>query len=144
MSDPLLEGNAKLFIDTNVVVYAMDNADPAKRDRCRAILRSAATGGRGVISTQVMQELFVVAVRKLGLDPLDAKDIVVALEGFEVVVVTPALIREAIDCSLLARLSFWDALIAICAESAACAYLVTEDLNHGQLIRGVKVESPFA
>ncbi len=144
MSDPLLEGSAKIFIDTNVVVYALDNADPAKRDRCRAILRSAAVSGRGVVSTQILQELFVVATRKLGMDPLDAKDIVAAQENFEVVVMTPALIREAVDCSVLARLSFWDALVAVAAESAACAYLVTEDMNGGQLIRGVRVTSPFA
>jgi predicted nucleic acid-binding protein len=144
MSDPLIEGIGKLFFDTNVIVYALDNADPAKRDRCRAVLRAAAVSGRGVVSTQVLQELFVVATHKLGMDPLDAKDIVTAQENFEVVVTTPRLIREAIDCSVLSRLSFWDALIAVAAESAACALLVTEDLNDGQLIRGVKVASPFA
>jgi predicted nucleic acid-binding protein len=144
MSDPLLDGTIKLFIDTNVIIYALDNADPAKRDRCRAILRAAAVSGTGVISTQILQEIFVVATRKLGMDSLDAKDIVAAQENFEVVVVTPALIREAIDCSVLSRLSFWDALVAVAAESAVCTYLVTEDMNDGQIIRGVRVRSPFA
>jgi predicted nucleic acid-binding protein len=143
MSDELLKGSGKLFFDTNVIVYALDKADRRKRDRCRALLRAAAVSGRGVISTQVLHELFVVTTRTLGIDPLDAKAVVAAQENFEVVVMTPALIREAIDCSVLARLSFWDALVAVAAESAACAFLVTEDLNDGQLIRGVKVRSPF-
>jgi len=144
MSDELLGGSGKLFFDTNVIVYALDKADRPKQDRCRALLRAAAVSGRGVISTQILQELFVVATRKLGIDPLDAKAVVAAQENFEVVVMTPSLIREAIDCSVLARLSFWDALVAVAAESAACALLVTEDMNDGQLIRGVKVRSPFA
>jgi predicted nucleic acid-binding protein len=144
MSDPLLEGGGKLFVDTNVLVYALDNANPTKRDRCREILRAAAMDGRGVVSTQILQELFVVASKRLGLDPLDAKEIVAAQENFEVVVVTPALIREAIDCSVIARLSFWDALVVVCAQSSACARIVTEDLNHGQLVRGVRITSPFA
>jgi predicted nucleic acid-binding protein len=144
MSDALLEESGKLFIDTNVIVYALDNADTVKRDRCRAILRAAALSGRGVVSTQVLQELFVVATRKLGIDSLDAKAIVAAQENFEVVVITPTLIREAIDCSVISRISFWDALIAVAAESAVCAFLVTEDMNDGQSIRGVKISNPFA
>jgi predicted nucleic acid-binding protein len=78
------------------------------------------------------------------MDPLDAKEIVAAQENFEVVLVTPALVRDAIDCSILSRLSFWDALLAVTAESAACVCLVTEDLNHGKLIGGIRVTSPFA
>jgi predicted nucleic acid-binding protein len=53
------------------------------------------------------------------------------------------LIKEAIDCSLINRLSFWDALIVVTAESAHCEILWTEDLNHGQVIRGVLIENPL-
>ena len=51
---------------------------------------------------------------------------------------------SAIDCSILGRISFWDALIVVSAEKAACAELWTEDLNDGQLIRGVRIRNPFA
>ena len=61
---------------------------------------------------------------------------------FEVVTVTPPLIREAIDCCVLNRLSFWDALIVVAAESSQAATLYTEDLNDGQTIRGVTVRHP--
>jgi predicted nucleic acid-binding protein len=59
------------------------------------------------------------------------------------VVVTPILIKEAIDCSIINRLSFWDALIVVSAESANCETLWTEDMNEGQIIRGVCIENPL-
>jgi len=50
MSDPLIEGSAKLFLDTNIFMYATDQADPKKQERCRAILRAAAFGeGRSLV-----------------------------------------------------------------------------------------------
>ena len=143
MSEAAIPTTSKLFFDTNVLVYSLDAADRKKRERCREILREAANAHRGVLSTQVLQELYVVATRKLGMDPRDAKEIVASFENFETVVVTPALIREAIDCSVLARISFWDALIVVAAESASCAAVVTEDLATGQLVRGVRIASPF-
>ena len=76
-------------------------------------------------------------------DPLAVKDIMNSFARFEVVSVTPEIINSAIDCSILNRLSFWDALIVAAAESAHCEYLWTEDLNAGQVIRGVKVENPL-
>ena len=97
----------------------------------------------GVISTQVMQEFYVAATSKLGADPLLTKDILRSLERFETVVVSPTLIKDAIDCSIINRLSFWDALIVVSAESAQCEILWTEDLNHGQIIRGVRIENPL-
>ena len=90
-----------------------------------------------------MQEFYVAATAKLGADPLLIKDILRSLERFETVVVSPMLIKEAIDCAIINRLSFWDALIVVSAESAHCETLWTEDLNHGQVIRGVCIENPL-
>lgn len=143
MSDAAIPASGKLFLDTNVIVYALDGADTRKQARCREIMASAAREHRGVVSTQVLQELYVVATKKLGMDPRDAKEIVASLSNFETIIVTPALIAEAIDCSVLARISFWDSLVVAAAESASCAAVVTEDLSPGQLVRGVRVLSPF-
>lgn len=134
---------SKVFFDTNVLVYSLDNHDAEKRDRCRELLREAAEAERGVISTQVMQEFFVVTTRKLGLDPVVVKGILSSFENFEVVSVEPYLIYAAIDCSVLSQLSFWDALILVAAESASCDTVMTEDLTQGQVVRGVRIESPF-
>jgi predicted nucleic acid-binding protein len=135
---------SKVFLDTNILVYAIDRHYRTKRERCRALIRSLAEARCGVLSTQVMQEFFVVATRKLGVDPIKAKGILSSLGNFEIVEVTPRLIFDAIDCAVLDQLSFWDALIVVCAKAASCQILATEDLGHERVIRGVRVESPFA
>jgi predicted nucleic acid-binding protein len=134
---------SKIFIDTNILVYCMDSFDLAKRDRCRMLLKTLTNDLRGVISTQVMQEFYVAATKKLGADALLVKDILHSFERFETVIITPSLIKEAIDCSIINRLSFWDALIFVAAESAHCEKLWSEDLNDGQIIRGVGVDNPL-
>jgi len=134
---------SKVFLDTNIFVHSLDQSDAGKRKKCRNLIRSLTDENSGVISTQVLQELYVAATAKLGADPLLVKDIIRSLERLETVVVSPILIKEAIDCSLINRLSFWDALIVVTAESAHCEILWTEDLNHGQVIRGVRIENPL-
>jgi len=74
---------------------------------------------------------------------LVVKDILNSLERFETVIIVPDIIKDAIDCGIINRLSFWDALIIIAAESANCERLWSEDLNAGQVIRGVLVENPL-
>jgi len=134
---------SKVFLDTNILIYSMDRSQPAKQKKCRNLLRSLAEGPKGVISTQVMQEFYTAATTKLGADPLITKDVLRSLERFEIVIITPGLIKDAVDCSIINRLSFWDALIVTAAEAAKCEILWTEDLNNGQIIRGVRIENPL-
>jgi predicted nucleic acid-binding protein len=134
---------SKVFLDTNILVYSLDPSNAGKRRKCRNLIKSLYGENSGVISTQVMQEFYVAATAKLGVDPLLIKDILRSLERFETIVVSPALIKEAIDCAIINRVSFWDALIVVSAESAHCEILWTEDLNHGQIIRGVRIENPL-
>ena len=134
---------SQIFIDTNILIYAMDGGNPEKQERSRVRLKSLKDDSRGVISTQVMQEFYVAATKKLGADALIAKDILHRFERLEIVLVTPEIIKDAIDCSIINRIFFWDSLIVVTAESARCAKLWTEDLNHGQVIRGVRIENPL-
>jgi predicted nucleic acid-binding protein len=135
---------SKGFVDTNILVYAMDRDNRERRKRSRTLLVELRRSGMGVISTQVLQEFYVVATKKLSLNPLKVKPLLQWFEKhFEVVVVNGALIREAIDCSVVNRLSFWDALIVVSAERAMVGTLHTEDLNHGQVIRGVRISNPL-
>lgn len=133
----------KVFLDTNILVYSLDQSDAGKREKCRGLIKSLIGENSAVISTQVMQEFYAAATAKMGADPLLIKDILRSLERFETVVISPMLIKEAIDCAIINRLSFWDALIVVSAESARCDTIWTEDLNHGQVIRGVRIENPF-
>ena len=133
----------RVFVDSNVLVYAQDAAAPKKQRKSREIIAQLAKSGDGVISTQVMQEFFVAATGKLGVAPLAAKGVLKTFSLFEIVQVTPSLIDDAIDCSILNQLSFWDSLILAAAASAGCSTVYSEDLNSGQHILGVKVQNPF-
>ncbi len=134
---------SKVFIDTNILIYSIDGSYPKKREKCRALLKSLSGDPLGVISTQVMQEFFVVATKKLGLDPLVVKDLLSGFARFEIVLITQDMVFEAIDISIIKRLSFWDALIVAAAVSANCSVVWTEDLNPGETIRGVRIVNPI-
>jgi len=134
---------SKIFIDTNILIYSMDRFNPEKQKLSRCKLKALDKDVKGVISTQVMQEFYVAATRKLHADPLIVKDIINSFGKFETVLIQPEIIKEAIDCGIINRLSFWDALIVTAAESAHCEKLWTEDLNSGQVIRGVCIENPL-
>ena len=133
----------KVFIDTNILVYQMDKRDHAKRSVCRDLVRKAAANGDAVISTQVLQEFYVATTTKLHIDPILIKSIMHTLENMEVVAVGNELIDDAIDASIQYKLSFWDSLIVVAAESAKCETLYTEDLNDGQIIRNVRIANPM-
>ena len=135
---------SKIFLDTNVLLYTLDQNDKERRAQARMILRRVIEDDNPVISTQILQELYVGGTSKLGVDPLLAKSIVHSFENMEVVQVDPHLIGEAIDVSILNQISFWDALVVAAAESAKCSTLYSEDLNPGQIIRGVRIENPFS
>jgi len=134
---------SKIFIDTNILIYSMDFHFPEKQRQCRDLLKVIANDFNGVISTQVMQEFYVAATKKLDAEPLIIKDILRSFEKFEIVLITPEIIMDAIDCGIINRISFWDALIVVSAGSAQCATLWSEDLNDGQFIRGVRIENPL-
>jgi predicted nucleic acid-binding protein len=134
----------KVFLDSNILAYAQDKASPKKQRRSRELIAELAASGNGVISTQVMQEFYVAATRKLGVDALVAKNVLKTFSVFEAVQVTPELIQDAVDCSILNVLSFWDALVIAAAATAQCTTVYSEDLNSGQMILGVAVRNPFS
>jgi predicted nucleic acid-binding protein len=132
-----------IFIDTTILIYGLDKHDPEKQKKARELLKRAAMEHSGVISTQVLQEFYVAVTRKLGVDPLPAKEMVHSFRNYETVLITVEIIKDAIDCSILQRISFWDSLILIAGEKALCEMIWTEDLNNGQIIKGIKVINPF-
>ena len=133
----------RVFLDTNVIVYADDQSAGVKRSRALAVLRELVAESRAVLSTQVLQEYFVVATRKLGVSPVVARQKVDALSRLDVVVIRPELVLAAIDLHRLHQISFWDALVVRCAVAAGCSRLFSEDLQDGQVLDGVRIENPF-
>ncbi len=131
------------FFDTNVLIYSVDRADPAKQTIALGLIARHAKERTGVISTQVLQEFFSAATRKLGIEPIQARQHLRDFRVFDIVQVTPAIIEEGVDCSILNTLSFWDGLIVASAAAAKCAELLTEDLADSQIVQGVAVRNPF-
>lgn len=131
---------ALTFIDTNVLAYAYDADSGDKGSLAREVLGEI---DGAVISTQVMLELFAVLTRKLGLDRAAAEDAIESLMGLEVVATDTRLVREGLRISREHDISHWDAMIVAAAATSGCEALLTEDLNDGQVIEGVRVVNPF-
>lgn len=133
----------RTFLATNVFVSADDANSPARQRKAAAVIGALVRSGDAVLSTQVLQEYFAAATRKLKLEPEKARARARALLPLEIVRIDPELILSAIDLSIAARISSWDALLIVAARSANCARILTEDLSDGQVIDGVRVENPF-
>jgi predicted nucleic acid-binding protein len=121
----------------------MDQKEPEKKEKARAILNRIIESHQPVISTQVIKEFYVAATTKLKAEQLIVKNIVHNFRNMEVVHNDLELIEQAIDISIIAQLSFWDSLIIAAAEKANCEFVFSEDLNAGQTYRGVIVVNPF-
>jgi predicted nucleic acid-binding protein len=133
----------RCFLDTNILVYADDRDAGPKKATAQSILKEALTTASGVLSTQVLQEFFVVATKKLGVDAEVARRKVELLSTLDIVKIDVEEVLAAIDLHRLHSISFWDALIVRCAATAGCARLLSEDLQHGRTIVGVRIENPF-
>jgi predicted nucleic acid-binding protein len=135
----------KIFLDTNIIIYAYDRSAGKKHSRARDILLDLWDSGLGVISTQVLQEFFVNVTQKIP-NPLDkgtARDIVSGLLKWDIVVNDGETILEGIDIHLRYNYSFWDSLIIGAALRSEASILFSEDLADGRVIQGVRITNPF-
>ncbi len=130
-------------MDTNIFVYALDEHDKQKKEQSRQLLQNTIQEETGVISTQVLQELYVVGTTKLKIDSILMKNILHSFENLEVVIIDIDLIKEAIDVSVLNRVSFWDALILAAAKRAHASTIWSEDFSTGQRYDGIVVVNPL-
>jgi predicted nucleic acid-binding protein len=142
-SDPIAD--AVTFVDTNVLVYAYDASETIKQPMAQAVLEGLWSSGRGVVSTQILQEFYSVATSRLKppMSPGQAREIVSLYSTWTVVLIEPALILTASRLQEQHRLSFWDALVVEAARAAGAGRLLTEDLNDGQEFGHVRIEDPF-
>jgi predicted nucleic acid-binding protein len=134
---------AKIFIDTNILVYTLDKNDINKQNKARSALKIIKENDTPVISTQVLQEFYNASTAKLNTDKLLAKTMVHNFTNMETVQINIDIIEQGIDISIVSKISFWDGLIIASAEYAKCSIIVSEDLNNGQIIRGIKIINPF-
>lgn len=132
----------KAFFDTNVLLY-MHDADLRKRAIATELFERYTTSDLMLLSTQVVQEFYVVGSKKLRMSRPKLKGIVDSLLDIPLVALGPDQITSAIQIEERYNISFWDALILAAAESGGAEVLYTEDLNDGQQYGTVMVRNPF-
>ena len=134
---------ADTFVDSNILIYVYDTDAQKKHETAVAVVKKLWQTKTGIISTQVLQEFYVNVTRKIPnpLSPASARDVINDYLSWQVVTNTPEMILLASEIQVRHLLSFWDALI-IAAQGGAKTIL-TEDLNHGQLIEDIRIENPF-
>lgn len=137
--------SASYFVDTNILLYAHSRGMGRKQRKARALVEGLWRERAGVVSTQVLQELYVNVCRKTErpLDPSEAGQLVADYMSWKVIVNDGDSILQALEIERRYRLSFWDALIVQAANAAAVAVLYSEDLSHGQTYGAVEVINPL-
>jgi predicted nucleic acid-binding protein len=134
---------APVFVDSNIFLYAVDDADPRKQRVARDWRAELWKSRLGRVSFQVLNEFYVNAVRLKPAASDQARSEVRDLLAWNPVVVDAALIERGWKLQDRYQLSFWDSLIVAAAKTAACGFLLTEDLQDGQKLDGVEVMNPF-
>jgi predicted nucleic acid-binding protein len=135
----------RTFVDTNVLIYAHDVDAGRKHDIAQDLLRTLWVDRAGMLSTQVLQEFYVNATRKIRkpLAKPEARSVVDTYAAWCVDGIGTADIVAAFRIEDQARIGFWDALIVAVAARSGARRVVSEDLNAGQAIAGITVENPF-
>jgi predicted nucleic acid-binding protein len=135
----------KVFVDTNILVYAHDLDAGNKHDQAAEIVSQVWESRNGVLSTQVLQEFYVTLTRKVSstLSKLEARKLVQKYSHWHLVLNDLTIILQASEIEESNNISFWDALIVSAAYSQNVPTILTEDLNHGQIIEGIFIRNPF-
>ena len=135
----------KIFLDTDIIVYAHDRSSGDKHADAREIMDYLWENRKGVISVQVLQEFFVCVTKKI-FKPLlikNARDILDYLSTWDVVANDKHITLKAIDIQERYQFSFWDSLIIQAAIQGQARIVLSEDLPGGQVVKDLKILNPF-
>ncbi len=134
------------FLDSNIFIYRFDDADERKRDTARGLVAEALAGQRTAVSYQVVQETMFALTAKIQspLSEFEAAEFLRrTLLPLWTVMPSLSLFERALRLRVRYQLHFYDALVVAGALEAGCDRLLTEDLTHGQVIDGLRIENPF-
>jgi predicted nucleic acid-binding protein len=138
--------SARVFLDTNILVYCFDHSDKKKQQQADALVDAALRDHSGVISNQVIQEFLNVASRKFvkPMTPTEARTYLqTVLSPLCEVFSSIALYQQALSVQEETGYSFYDCLIIAAALEAKCEILYSEDLHPGHTVRGLTIQNPF-
>ena len=137
--------SARIFVDSNILIYAHDLDAGLKQTRAADSLRTLWNLRTGILSTQVLQEFYVNVTQKINV-PLSrsaAREVIRNYTPWVRAPITPATVLRASEISETWLVSFWDGVIIAAAEEAEAGELLSEDLAHGAIIAGVRIVNPF-
>ena len=134
----------RIFVDTNVFIYARDDREPAKQSEARAWLRALGDRGSAVTSPQILGEyLNVLGKGKLAMDPATLRPSARLIELWSVGETDTALISHGWELKASTGFQFWDCVVLAAALRAECSYLLSDDYEHGRRVDGTTIISPF-
>ena len=138
--------NDNFFLDTNLFVHSFDGEPLAKVRKANQLIRDAISSQKGIVSYQVVQEFFSVALRRFEqpMRPEEAEQyLATVFRPLLVVHSSQALYNEGLHVVRRYQFSWYDALIVAAALQAKCGVLYSEDFQHGQLIGELQIQNPF-
>ena len=138
--------SGRFFLDTNIFVYTFDSAAPAKAKKAAQLIRRAVDSGEGIVSFQVVQEFFNVALRRFtpAMNVPEAEQyLITVFRPILAVHSSPAMYVEALRITGKHRLSWYDSLIVAAAIEGQCETLYSEDLQNGRKIESLRIQNPF-
>jgi len=129
----------RVFLDTNVLIYAFAE-NSAKVDVAERLVNDG-----GVVSVQILNELVNALRRKFGFDWLRIREIIGSILSTcpNPLPLSLETHRAALRISERYGYSVYDGLIIAAAVEGDCTRLYSEDLQHGQIIEGLRIENPF-
>ncbi|MBP1768411.1 MAG: hypothetical protein H6P98_2526 [Candidatus Aminicenantes bacterium] len=136
----------RVFVDTNIIVYAYDRDAGRKHEIARDLMIGLWSAAGGVLSTQILQEFYVTVTRKIA-SPLTreaAREIIKDYLTWGIVSNDGDAVLEAIDIETGENISFWDALVVAAAKRGGAEVLLSEDLSEGRKFGDMVVRNPFA
>jgi predicted nucleic acid-binding protein len=139
--------SGRFFLDTNIFVYSFDASSPKKAAQAQKLIRNALATGGGIVSYQVVQEFFIVALRRFSkpMSSLDAQQYLsTTFRPLLAVHSSPALYGEALRIGARFELPWYDSLIVASAIEGECGVLYSEDFQDGQQIGSLTLSNPFA
>ena len=135
----------KVFVDTNVLVYAHDLDAGTRRDVAASLVRGLWESQQGILSVQVLQEFYVTVTRKIP-HPIPAARARAMIRNYAQWPVhrnTPSTVCHASEIQERWRISFWDGLIVAAASESGAGKILSEDFNAGQVLEGILIDNPF-
>jgi len=137
----------KVFLDTNILIYAVDTSPAYRKNQeiARKLIATHIQNETGVISIQVLQEFFVVSTGKIKvpLSSEEALEYIQYLSILEIIQPNLDMVITAVHLHQKHLLSFWDAMVIQTARAADCTLLLSEDLNSGFRLGSLTVQNPF-